>query len=231
METNRKPEMTLIDPAYRPVRPVNRNFTCRARSFLLPTQKPRLLIGALLGVGALLITCVLHLGSFLVVENVRQADAILVLAGDINDRRYQKGIELLRDGYGQEVLLDASEDVMLYGHTYADWARQFVGEDSTDVKKRVRVCPIREDSTVTETKYAAKCLSNLPPGSQILLATSDYHTRRALSIFTDRLPSYRWSVAAASDPTQFGVRWWRHREWAKNAVKEWQKLLWWEFVE
>jgi hypothetical protein len=155
----------------------------------------------------------------------------LVLAGDVNDRRYQKGIELLRAAYGQQLLVDASEDVTLYGHTYADWARQFVSENSTEVRDRVRVCPIREDSTAVETKYAVTCLSGLPPGSRILLVTSDYHTRRALSVFTDRLPSYRWFVAPARDATQFGIQWWQRREWAKNAVKEWQKLLWWEVVE
>ncbi len=194
-------------------------------------QKPHLLIGSSLVVVALLITFVFHFGSFLVVENVRPADAILVLAGDVNDRRYHRGIELLRAAFGQQLFLDASEDVTLYGHTYADWARQFVTEDSDEVKGRVQVCPIREDSTATETKYAAKCLSHLPAGSRILLVTSDYHTRRALSVFSKRLPSYEWTVAAANDGTQFGIRWWQHREWAKNAVKEWQKLLWWELIE
>jgi DUF218 domain len=195
-------------------------------------RKPRLLVGALLvPVLALAIAAVRHSGSFLVVENVQRADAILVLAGDVNDRRYQKGIELLREAYGQQLWLDASDDVSIYGHSYADWARQFVSEGPEVVRDRVRVCPIREDSTATETKYAAKCLSYLTPGSRVLLVTSDYHTRRALSAFTDRLPSYRWYVAPASDPTQFGTQWWRHREWAKNEVKEWQKLAWWEIVE
>src|ERR1700687_235965 len=195
-------------------------------------RKPRLLVGALLvPVLALAIAAVLHSGSFLVVENVHKADAILVLAGDVNDRRYQKGIELLREGYGQQLFVDASDDVTLYGHSYADWARQFVSEGPEVVRDRVRVCPIRGDSTVAEAEYAAKCLSYLTSGSRVLLVTSDYHTRRALSVFTDRLPSYRWYVAPASDPTQFGIEFWHHREWAKNGVKEWQKLVWWELVE
>ena len=165
------------------------------------------------------------------VENLQPSDAILVLAGDVNDKRYDRGIELLRLGYGQQMFLDASEDFIFYGHSFADWARQFVAESSPDVRARVRVCPIREDSTLSETKHVAKCLSGLPAGSRILLVTSDYHTRRALSIFSARLPSYRWSVASATDSTQFGMRWWQHRQWAKTAAKEWQKLLWWEFVE
>jgi hypothetical protein len=206
-------------------------FLSSSRGFPL-MQKPRLLVGTLLiPVFAITIAAVLHSGSFLVVENVHRADAILVLAGDVNDRRYQKGIELLGQDHGQRLLVDASEDVTLYGHTYAEWARRFLLENPTEVRDRVRVCPIREDSTAAETKYAAKCLSYLPPGSSILLVTSDYHSRRALSVFTNRLPSYRWYVAPASDPTQFGVRWWQRREWAKNDVREWQKLLWWEIVE
>jgi len=195
-------------------------------------QKPRLLVGVPLVLAfAITIAAILDSGKFLVVENAQRADAILVLAGDVNDRRYQKGIELVRQDYGRQLLVDASEDVTLYGHTYADWARRFVSESATEVRDRVRVCPIREDSTAAETKYAAKCLSYLPPSSRILLVTSDYHSRRALSVFTKRLPSYRWYVAPASDPTQFGVRWWQRREWAKNDVREWQKLLWWEIVE
>lgn len=191
----------------------------------------KLRIIALVLVGLLLIPCFRHFASFLVVENLEPSEAILVLAGDVNDKRYARGIELLRRGYGREMFLDASEDFTIYGHTYADWARQFVAENSGDVRTRVRVCPIREDSTVAETKYVAKCLSQLSAGGRILLISSDYHTRRALSIFAKRLPAYHWSVAAASDTSQFGMRWWQHREWAKNAVKEWQKLLWWELIE
>jgi uncharacterized SAM-binding protein YcdF (DUF218 family) len=65
----------------------------------------------------------------------------------------------------------------------------------------------------------------------VLLVTSDYHTRRALSIFGKSLPAYRYEIAAASDPRDFGAQWWRHREWAKTALDEWLKLIWWELVD
>jgi uncharacterized SAM-binding protein YcdF (DUF218 family) len=194
-------------------------------------RKSLVFTGTALIAAVLLAVCILHLASFLEVENLQQADAIVVLAGDVNDQRFQKGIELLRAEYGHQMFLDASDDITLYGHTYAEWARQFVKENSTGLSGRVQVCPIREDATATETKYVAKCLSYLPSGSRILLVTSDYHTRRALSVFSHRLASYQWFVAAARDDTQFGTRWWRHREWAKNCVREWQKLLWWELIE
>lgn len=200
---------------------------------LSPTfmRKLALLAGVLLVLCIVLIPCILYSGAFLVVENLQPSDAILVLAGDVNDKRFERGLELLRSGYGEEMFVDAPEDVRLWGHSYADLARQFVADSSVEVRTRVHVCPIREDSTVAETAYASKCLSGLPAGARILLVSSDYHTRRALSIFAARLPSYHWSVAAARDTNQFGMRWWQHREWAKNAAKEWQKLLWWALIE
>lgn len=79
-------------------------------------RKPRLLVGVLLVAMVILIPCFFHLGSFLVVENPQPSNAILVLAGDVNDKRYDRGIELLRHGYGEQMFLDASEDFTLYGH-------------------------------------------------------------------------------------------------------------------
>ena len=69
-------------------------------------RRSLVLIGTALIAIILLIAFAVHLASFLDVENLRQADAIVVLAGDVNDRRYQKGIELLRAGYGHQMFLD-----------------------------------------------------------------------------------------------------------------------------
>ena len=33
------------------------------------------------------------------------------------------------------------------------------------------------------------------------------------------------------DPREFGVRWWRHREWAKTNFYEWLRLAWWELID
>jgi hypothetical protein len=74
-----------------------------------------------------------------VVENLQPFDAILVRAGNVNDKRDDRSIELLRRGYGEQMALDASEDFTLYGHTCADWARRNVAENSPDVRTRVRV--------------------------------------------------------------------------------------------
>jgi uncharacterized SAM-binding protein YcdF (DUF218 family) len=186
---------------------------------------------SLVAMGAvILLPLVRYAGDFLVVEQLHKADVIVVLGGDINDQRYWKGIDLLRSGYGRELFVDAVDQTTIYGRTYADWARKFVEESSLAQPGPVNVCPIGEDSTLGETKYVYACLTRAHAKS-VLLVTSDYHSRRALSIFQNRLPMYTWYVAVADDPTQFGARWWTRRQWAKRAVEEWERLLWWNLAE
>jgi hypothetical protein len=95
---------------------------------------------------------------------------------------------------------------------------------------KIAVCPIPGLSTDAETADVARCLQPLGP-HRVLIVTSDFHTRRALSIFRHNLPQYQFSVAAASDPTHFGTAWWAHREWAKITFDEWVRLIWWEAVD
>ncbi|HLI63924.1 MAG TPA: ElyC/SanA/YdcF family protein, partial [Terriglobales bacterium] len=145
--------------------------------------------------------------------------------------RYSRGMELLRDGYGKHLLLDATTAIT-YGHSYADLAADMVARTAGPFADEVSVCPIDGDSTKQEAIMAKTCLKALqPPPHSVILATDDYHTRRALSIFSDRLPQYRWTAAAAQNRFLYGQPWWKHREWAKTYLLEWQKLLWWELFD
>lgn len=172
----------------------------------------------------------LFAGRLLVTDHPEKSDVIVVLAGDSQDQRYRRGMELLRAGYGSRLFLDASSDSSYFGHTPAEYAENFLRQDAGEMSSRVSVCPFEEDGTATETLYVARCLAPLHARS-VLLVTSDFHTARARSIFAQRLPQYRWSVAAAYDPRIFGVRWWRRREWAKTAFEEWLKVIWWNVVD
>jgi len=139
----------------------------------------------------------------LVINDPRRADVIVVLAGDKNDRRYWKGMELLRAGKAPRLVVDADSFNRYFGRTPVENAAQFVAETAGDRTKDVSVCPVREDSTLSETRDVAGCVEKLHPQS-ILLVTSDYHSRRALSIFCRRLPQYQYSMAAAADPYFLG---------------------------
>lgn len=170
-------------------------------------------------------------GSYLVVNNMRKSDAIVVLAGDEADARYYHGLKLLRQGYGQHLLLDATTTIT-YGHSYTELAADLVARTAGQDATRVIVCPIDGDSTKDESTQVGACLETLQPvPHSVLIVTDNYHTRRALSIFENRLPQYRWSAAPSDNPYLFGTPWWKHREWAKTYLTEWEKLIWWELFD
>jgi uncharacterized SAM-binding protein YcdF (DUF218 family) len=197
----------------------------------LPKNRRRGIWGtALLSLVCALLIFALCAGRLLVRDRPEKSDAIVVLAGDSQDQRYRRGMELLRSGYGGHLFVDASSDSSFFGHTPAEYAENFLRQDAGDMAGKVSVCPFEEDGTVTETRYVVKCLEPLHARA-VLLVTSDWHTARALSIFTNRLPQYHWSVAPAHDDRLFGVRWWQHREWAKTTFLEWIKVVWWNAVD
>ncbi len=170
-------------------------------------------------------------GGQLIINNPEKSDAIVVLAGSEADARYWRGMELLRAGYGQHLLLDAVTGIT-YGHSLADLAREFVARTAGANAAQVSVCPVEGDSTKDEAPQVDMCLHRQqPPPRSVILVTDDYHTRRALSIFRNRLPQYRWTASAARNDFLFGEPWWKRREWAKTYLTESQKLLWWELFD
>jgi hypothetical protein len=166
-------------------------------------------------------------GRFLVVDTPRPSDVIVVLAGE-TDHRPARALELLQQGYGKRVLIDVPAESNIYTFTQLDLAQKYV--QSLPQAAAVGVCPIVGLSTKAETQDVEKCLTRMNAGT-VLIVTSEFHTRRALSIFRRELRGRTFSVAAAYDSAQFGTHWWTRRQWAKTAVDEWLRLLWWSVVD
>ena len=135
---------------------------------------------------ALVITLLEKTGEYLVMDQPVHTDVIVVLAGDRNDRRFSRGLELLRQGYAPHMLVDANSDMILFGRTPAVLEDELIRSLNLNLDQ-VRVCPTQGDSTDEEARYVAQCL-HTNPISSVLLVTSDFHTRRAISIFKQRLP-------------------------------------------
>jgi uncharacterized SAM-binding protein YcdF (DUF218 family) len=194
------------------------------------TKVPRRLL-ILLILAAIVVLVATHAGEWLVINAPERSDVIVVLRGDIGDIRFQRGLSLLRDGYAQQLVLDAP-DWIRYGRTEFDLAQVYVKTVAPDKALQVHVCSFHADSTMGELREIAPCIHTINPrASTAILVSSDFHTRRALSIARHSLPEYRWSVAAAPDAYMFGTLWWHNREWAKTTLMEWQKLCWWHIVE
>ncbi len=190
----------------------------------LPMVLKRLVVLTIIVVtGVLLLS---HASSFLVLNDPQPADVILVLAGG-TDSRYGHAVALQKEGVAERIIVDADASRDRFGKSDADLAADFLRNNGPLGSE---VCPIREDSTFGEAVDVKRCLERQKVNS-VLIVTSDYHTRRALSIFRKRLPQYAWSVAAESAPYHAADRWWRHRRWAKAAFDEWEKYLWWKLVD
>ena len=166
-------------------------------------------------------------GRVLVVDAPERSEVILVLAGE-TDRRPVRALELLSQGYGKRLIIDVPAEARIYQWSQVELAHRYV--ESLEHHERISVCPIEGLSTRDESRDAEKCIKS-QGGSRVLLVTSDFHTRRALSVFRKEIPSISFSVAAAHDDVQFGTRWWQHREWAKTCFWEWLRFIWWNAVD
>jgi uncharacterized SAM-binding protein YcdF (DUF218 family) len=171
-----------------------------------------------------------YAGSFLVLDQPAPSDAGVVLQGDWGDFRLNHGLDLLKRGVARELFLDADNNMRFFGKTLAQNAQAYIQTLPPDLAAHVHVCPMAARSTIAEAGDVARCLAPLRP-NRVLVITSDYHTRRAFSIFRAVLPRYAWSVAAARDPSEFREDYWKGRETIKTTFIEWQKLLFWNLVE
>jgi hypothetical protein len=166
-------------------------------------------------------------GRMLVIDAPQPSDVILVLAGE-TDRRPDRALQLLDQGYGRRVVIDVPTGARIYGLSQVQLAEKYI--HGLPQAAAVGICPTEGLSTREEAHDVEKCLGN-EAGSRILIVTSEFHTRRALSIFRHEIRGKSFSVVAAGDDTQFGTRWWTHRQWAKTCLDEWLRLLWWTGVE
>lgn len=181
----------------------------------------------LVGVFAILLGGALAFASarFLVIDQPKHADVILILAGETNFR-LTRALQLVEQGYAGRVIMDVPDWTRFYGRSELDLARVWASAQPVPVA----ICPTHGLSTKDEAKEAGVCL-DAARAHRVLIVTSDFHTRRALSILRHELPAHEFSIGAAHDPTEFDVNWWQRRQWTKTNFYEWTRLLWWELVD
>jgi uncharacterized SAM-binding protein YcdF (DUF218 family) len=186
--------------------------------------------GLTLGMGLVgfLVALSANAGRWLVIDQPERADAILVLAGETYVRPVH-AIELLHKGYAPRIVMDVPAAERIYQWTAPELAERWV--QGLAEARVVSICPIYGLSTRDESHEAAQCLTRTGPVHKVLIVTSDFHTRRAHSIFQHEISGVQFSMAAAHNPSVFGVYWWKQREWAKTNVYEWMRLAWWEVVD
>lgn len=180
-----------------------------------------------LGLIAIAVGLAANAGRFLVIDAPEPSDVIVVLAGE-TDRRPARALQLMEQGYGRRVLLDVPAPARIYEFTQLELAQKYVQD--LPQEKSIGICRIDGLSTRDESREVERCLAH-EDGSRVLIVTSEFHTRRALSIFRREVPGKTFSVAAARDSSQFGTKWWSQRQWAKTCFEEWLRFFWWKVVD
>src|SRR5882762_853145 len=134
-------------------------------------------------------------GSWLVVDNPQPADAIVVLAGE-TEQRPAKGLQLLTQGLAPRMVLDAPAGSHIYRWSQLELAQQYLS--GLPAAQQLSACPIFGLSTRDEARDVARCLAaNGSEIHRVLLVTSDFHTRRALAVFRHEIPGVQFSAGAA----------------------------------
>jgi DUF218 domain len=189
-------------------------------------MKRRLMLS--LGLLGLFAALVAGTGRFLVVDEPEKSDAILVLAGETYNRP-MLALDLLERGYAPRIVMDVPAAERIYQWTAPELAQRWA--QGLPQANSISICPIHGLSTRDESHEAENCMARAGGVHKVLIVTSDFHTRRARSVFQHEIPGLEFNIAAAHNPAEFGVLWWRQREWAKTNLYEWMRLMWWELVD
>ncbi len=162
------------------------------------------------------------IGSFLVSAQAPfKADMVVVLAGDAQGNRILTGAQLVREGYAPKALV--SGPCCCYGHPESELAIEFAIRHGYPAD-RFLAFPIRGNSTLEEGREIVPELDRLRVG-RFIIVTSNYHTRRAASVYGRLVPRDRFRVVAAPDAVFRPNDWWRTRDGRKQCFLEWTKTL------
>lgn len=163
------------------------------------------------------------MGGYLVkTDPPAKADAVLVLAGDLNGDRVAKGAELVKQGYAPVVLV--SGPMPIYGVNEATLAIDYAV--SRGYPREIFVPLVSSSfSTRDEANFAGPELRNRGV-HRVLIVTSNFHTRRAGKLFRSRLGAeIDLRMIGARHPNFTPEGWWKDREGRKIFFFEWSKTI------
>ena len=166
--------------------PVKVEFIAQNGELVRPGARKSLWIVALSVLTALAVGLAAKAGNFLIVDAPSRSDAILVLAGE-TDRRPQRALELLSQGYARRVVLDVPTNAKLYEFTQIELAQKYI--EDLPQPAPVSICPIHGLSTKDESREAEKCLQR-EGAKSVLIVTSDVVVEKLLPAKFTKIKSH-----------------------------------------
>ena len=172
------------------------------------------------------------LGKFLVVSDpLAKVDALVVLDGDYPEHeRLLHAVQLWQQGYAPRIILSAKladwqtyEDYPAWRHAMklnmlpAD-ALFVVGHNADSTKEEAhKLLPFMQEHGI----------------KQIIVVTSNYHTRRAKKVFKEVWADsdVQFSITAADSPKFHPAEWWKRRTDSRMFFYEFSKTVWYGIAE
>jgi uncharacterized SAM-binding protein YcdF (DUF218 family) len=162
------------------------------------------------------------LGTYLIdADEPAPADVAVVLAGDMTGERLRSAISLVHAGFVP--LIAVSGPCCLYGQNEGDMAVEMAVKEGHPRNLFV-VVPNRSHSTREESVEIARFLRKRR-FSSYLLVTSNFHTRRARSVYRTTTPEMSIRVIAAPYEDFKPDLWWRSRQGQKVFLGEWERVV------
>jgi len=159
-------------------------------------------------------------------DGLHPSDAVVALRGDPVEgtRRTDEAVKLLAQGYAKTILLDVSGEPFFGGHE-AQIVEAYLRSKGIS-EQQMQLCQNDADSTAEEARALHRCFERIG-ARQVIVVTSEYHTRRARFILRHELAGSGVTVRIhpAYDGFYWDTHWWRRRRWAKTYLLETVKTI------
>ena len=189
------------------------------------TRKGCLLAAALHLLGGLLILSMFALfaGRFLVVDDPpAQADAIVVLGGELNPSRSSHAVQLYEDGRASVVVFSGGQYKDL-GIACSSAQISLQAARELGLPEGVAVIAPEAQSTYDEAVNLRRLVQEHGWRS-LILVTDAFHTRRARRTFRTVMPGVTICVSPAPNSDYDPARWWRSERGLISVFNELIKL-------
>ena len=179
---------------------------------------------------------VLKAGTYLVKKDqIKKADAVLILMGSIADRVLETQDIFLSDYTNQILIVNNIQ----YGSQYLAQYDVHI-PNGAELSKRaltqlsipdslITIIPGRAASTRAEAEITANWLKQNPQTDTLIIVSSAAHMRRAIMIFKDTFDDHNLNITIFSAPSKYSgfnaKKWYTHRESAKQVFMEWVKII------
>ena len=189
-------------------------------------MKRKLIIGIVVIFLIGIIYCLLNLGSVLLLStDLEKSDAIVVFSGD-NGVRTEVGVELLKEGYGEYLILSGGkvyDDV-----TMAELMKNHAIKLGVDENKI-----LIDDKSLTTYENAefTKEIMEENNFNSLIVVTSDYHTRRSKLTMEKSLEDTLIDgqnvevIVTPSKEEEFNIKWWTSGNSILLIISEYLKLI------